>query len=139
MYLYKEDCFNSKITNRKKSYPISILLSMLINLKKSSYSVVLTIFVVITSLGFSGMALSESTVSKEKINIAQKLAELSPRLTGVEVEESEISGIYQFWTGNTLNFVSYQGGHLFLGDVINPKTKVSLSAVAEQVKTKELV
>jgi len=112
---------------------------MLKNLKKLPYIIVFSVLVAVTTLIFSSSLFSKDPVISEKDYIASQLVELSPNLKDVVVEDTEVDGIYQFWTGNVLNFVSYHDGHMLLGDVYNMTTKESLATVAQNKKISELV
>jgi len=112
---------------------------MLKNLKKLPYIIVFSALVAVTTLIFSSSLFSKDPVISEKDYIASQLVELSPNLKDVVVEDTEVDGIYQFWTGNVLNFVSYHDGHMLLGDVYNMTTKESLATVAQNKKISELV
>jgi len=112
---------------------------MLINLKKSSYSVVLS--AIIFSLLFSGVNQAKESESSDKaiVEIHSKITALFPRLGEITVEASPVKNVYQFWTGNTLNHVSYMDGHLFFGELYDEKRQVSLAEEAKEGRTLELI
>lgn len=77
--------------------------------------------------------------SSQKEEITQKVTELFPRLGSITVDESPVAGVFQFWTGATLNHVRFQDGHLLLGELYDTKRKISLSSEAKNGKVKEIV
>lgn len=79
----------------------------------------------------------EQTTQKQEVT--QKLTELFPRLGNVTVEESPTAGVYQFWTGATLNHVRMQDGFLLLGELYDTKSKTSLAKEAKDGKVKEIL
>ena len=75
----------------------------------------------------------------QKEQIEQELTELFPRIGKIGVVESPIAGVYQFWTGATLNHVSLQDGHILLGKLYDMERNVSLSDEAKNGKVKEII
>jgi len=63
-------------------------------------------------LSFSQTIYAEATLDE----IKAKLAEVSPRLANVEVEKTDVNGVFRFWSGANLTHVYYADGHLVLGD-----------------------
>ena len=83
---------------------------------------------------------SQSTISNnEKTKIEQHLLKLFPDLKNIEVTNTGIQDVYQFWAGSQLNYVQYKDGYIFLGEVFDLERKVSLSREAEQKNIASLI
>ena len=113
---------------------------MSIYLNKRLYSIVFTIFISFFAVAsLKTMAEVEKTSTQLKAETSQKMRESFPHLKNIELEESSIPGVFQFWIGNNLNYVSFVNGHLFLGELYDTNRKVFLAEEAKQQKTKEII
>ncbi|MGH1428458.1 MAG: DsbC family protein [Arenicella sp.] len=97
------------------------------------------LFVILLScLPVIAQAVDQSTTDQSR-EIETKLGELFPRLGQVEIQKTDIPGVYQFWVGATLNHVRLQDGHILLGELYDTERKVSLAEEAKDGKVKEIV
>ncbi len=107
--------------------------------------IIVSFFLLIFSAHISYAQLKQVTTQEtsaqinQKEEIKQKLTELFPRLGNVDIKESPIAGVYQFWTGATLNHVRFQDGHILLGELYDANRKISLASEAKNGKVKEIV
>ena len=86
-------------------------------------------------LGFTQAVHAEATVDE----IQAKLAQVSPRLTDVQVEKTDINGVFRFWSGANLTHVYYADGHLVIGDMLDLERRASLGDEAKQGRIAKLL
>lgn len=75
----------------------------------------------------------------DKEQVANELRQMFPRLGNVEVSESPVPNVFQFWVGADLNYAYYVDGHILVGDMFDTKNRVSLSENAKKGRIKQLV
>lgn len=90
-------------------------------------------------LSFAANTAFDEDRTKEKQQIIEKLEGLFQQAPNFELEESAMSGVYQFWAGSSLNFVTYNEGHIMLGEVYDTKRNVSLAGLAKSARTKKVI
>jgi thiol:disulfide interchange protein DsbC len=75
----------------------------------------------------------------EKKEITKKLQELFSNINELELTESSMPDVYQFWAGPNLNFVTYRNGHIMLGEVYDTNRRVSLADEAKSGRVKNIL
>ena len=81
------------------------------------------------------VAYAEATLDEMKA----KLAQVSPRLANVEVEKTDIKGVYRFWAGANLTHFYYADGHLVIADMLDLTRKTSLGDEAKEARIASLL
>ena len=99
----------------------------------------LCVLLSLTSAAFAADSDQTENNAAQKQEISEQLKSMFPRIGDIEIEESSISGIYQFWIGADLNYVQLLDGHIMLGEVFDTERKVSLAQEAKSGKVIELV
>lgn len=106
---------------------------------KSSLIIISAFLLIFSAQNTFAQLKEPNKLASQKEEIKQKLTELFPRLGDVEISESPIAGVFQFWTGATLNHVRFQDDHLLLGTLYDSNRKLSLASEAKNGKVKEIV
>ena len=82
---------------------------------------------------------SERDNAAEKAIVVEKIQNLYPDFKQLQIEESEVKGIYQFWIGTRLHFALYKDDHLMLGELFDMNRLVSLSEEGKAVRVKQII
>ena len=103
----------------------------------------LSYMLLISPIGYAESieSLSKYSSAKEekKSQVVQKLMKMFPSLKDIDLQESEVEGFYQFWSGSELVHVFPQGEHLMVGELFDASRSISLSEQAREKKLKKLM
>ena len=88
---------------------------------------------------FAKQAYGQVENKSQKEEVQQQLKALFPHLSSIEIEDSKIAGVFQFWLGADLHYVRLLDGHIMLGEVFDTERKVSLAQEAKSKKVIELI
>ena len=86
--------------------------------------------------------LSLSQVAHAEISLDEvkaKLSQVSPRLVNVDVEKTDVEGVYRFWSGPNLTHFYYADGHIVIGDMLDLARRTSLGDEAKQKRIAKLL